>query len=111
MEQKTNELKESYLNELTHEQVKIRVKVTIKELDEPKEVTTRNGSKLTVQHCKVVDSKGNEGYLALWNDQIGLYKENNLVELINGYSKIYDGNVNISSGKTGIIRKLNQVIA
>ena len=89
-----------------HEQNKIRVIVNIIEMDEPQQVTTKFGNNLTVQHCKVKDEKDNIGYLALWQDQVGNYSIGDKIELINGFSKLFEGNVNISSGKTGVLRKI-----
>lgn len=54
--------------------------------------------------CISCGEEGILGYLDLWRDQVDKYDCGDVITLINGFARLYEGNPNLSSGFTGILK-------
>lgn len=92
------------LSELKDKQKNINIKVVIVKRD-PEQTAKKGDKVLRVVHCYVEDEQKNKGYLSLWNEDCDKYSEGDIIEVINGYCHLYDGNPNLSAGITGMLTK------
>lgn len=77
--------------------------VEITELEDTREFTKR-GRTLRVQNGKVKDDSGEMG-LALWNEEVDQFEEGDKVDITDGWVKEWQGDLQISSGRSGEIAK------
>jgi ssDNA-binding replication factor A large subunit len=105
------EIKWNTLNELKNNQSGVNIKVVIISKDPTKPYTSKQIDKKTnlpktgmVAHCKVQDNTG-EGYLTLWDKQTEQYEVGDIVTILDGFAKLYEGNVNLTSGFSGMMSK------
>lgn len=54
--------------------------------------------------CIKCGEEGILGYLDLWRDQVDKFSEGDTITLINGFGRLWEGHVNLSSGFTGILK-------
>lgn len=78
----------------------INIKTAVKRLGEKRTVTLKSGEPKDVCDHILADDSG-EIKLTLWGDDISKVKEGDIVEIINGYTKEFRGEISISSGKYG----------
>ncbi len=78
----------------------INLKATVRRLGEKRTVNMRSGGTTDVCDHILGDDTG-EIKLTLWGDEISQVKEGDTVEIINGYTKEFRGEIAISSGKYG----------
>ncbi len=78
----------------------IVVKVT--DISEPRD--TRVGP---VQDATIEDDSGS-ATLTLWTEDVGKYGIGDMVKVTNGWAKMYQGNLQVSSGKFGTLEKVEE---
>jgi len=78
----------------------LTIKGTVKEVSEPREVNTKFGTQTSVANAVLIDSSG-EVKLTLWGDQIPKVKVGDEIEIVNGISKEWMGEIQVSVGKRG----------
>ncbi len=67
---------------------------------EEREFANANGSG-KVCSCAAKDSDGNEVSVTLWNEQCSQIKEGNKIKISNGWTSEFQGQLQISTGKSG----------
>lgn len=78
----------------------INLKATVKRLGEKRTVTLKvGGQKDVCDH--ILGDDTDEIKLTLWGEDISKIKEGDTVEIINGYTKEFRGEISISAGKYG----------
>ena len=82
----------------------VQIKGKVKDIGEIREVNTRYGPN-KVASATLTDESG-EIKLTLWGDQINLIKVGDEVEVINGMSREWQGEIQLSVGKRGEIKVL-----
>ena len=80
----------------------VQIKGTVKDIGEIREVNTRYGPN-KVASATLEDETG-QVKLTLWGDQINLLKVGDTVEIINGMSREWQGEIQISVGRRGEIK-------
>ncbi len=83
-----------------HKNVTLTVEVV--DIEEPKEVKSKFGKKLTLNNVIVKDETG-EVKLVLWNDQINEVKVGERIILQDVYVKEFNGELQLTLGKSGKI--------
>ena len=81
----------------------LNIKGKIKDISEVREVSTRFGTQTTVASAILYDSTG-QVKLTLWGDQISKVKVGDEVEIVNGTSKEWQGEIQVSVGKRGQLK-------
>ncbi len=76
----------------------------ISDISPPREVVTKFGTN-SVANAKVTDETGNVT-LSLWGKQISLFKVGDRIEVKGGYTRSFRGEIQISVGKMGSLKKL-----
>jgi len=69
---------------------------------EPRNFANERGTG-RVANCAAKDEEGNEISLTLWNEQIDQINEGNKVKISNGWVSEFRGQLQLSTGKKGII--------
>lgn len=79
----------------------------IVEKKEPREIFKRFGG--TARVCDLVgeDEEGNKVQLTLWNDEIEKVELNDTIKITDGWVKEWNGQLQISTGRSGTIEKLS----
>jgi len=67
---------------------------------EAREFANANGSG-KVCSCAAKDTKGDEISVTLWNEQCSQIEEGNKIKISNGWTSEFQGQLQISTGKTG----------
>jgi replication factor A1 len=83
----------------------INVKVKIESISEPRNVNLRTGGQAKVADAQVSDDTGSIK-LSLWDDQINMINEGEMIIIENGYTHAFRGENNLNIGKYGKIVKL-----
>lgn len=81
----------------------LNIKGKVKDISEVREVNTKFGTQTTVATAVLYDSTG-EVKLTLWGDQISKVKVGDDVEIVNGISKEWQGEIQVSVGKRGELK-------
>ncbi len=81
--------------------VTVTAKVTQK--DEPREVVTKYGKRLSVANITLQDDSGSIA-MSLWGETINEVDVGDTVEVSNGYVSEFRGNPQLSTGKFGKIK-------
>jgi replication factor A1 len=81
----------------------LNVKGKITDIGEVREVNTRFGTQTTVATATLSDDSG-QVKLTLWGDQISKVKVGSEVEIVNGMSKEWQGEIQVSVGKRGELK-------
>ncbi|HHF55625.1 MAG TPA: hypothetical protein ENL42_01745 [Thermoplasmatales archaeon] len=78
----------------------------IVEKNEPREITKRFGG--TARVCDLVgqDEDGNTVKITLWNDEIDTVEINEVIKIKDGWVKEWNNQLQISTGRSGRIEKL-----
>jgi replication factor A1 len=82
----------------------VNVKVKIESISEPRTVNLRTGGQAKVADAQVSDETG-VIKLSLWDDQINMIEEGDMVLVENGYTHAYRGENNLNIGKYGKLQK------
>ena len=80
----------------------VTLSVEVVDIKEPREVKSKFGKRLILNTAIVKDETG-EVELVLWNDQINEIKVGDKVTLQDVYVKEFNGNVQLTLGKSGKI--------
>jgi replication factor A1 len=88
---------------LYDEMRKVEASGKITEIGETRTVTLRTGDTARVADCKLTDSSGTIA-LSLWNDQIDEVHVGSQVEVTNGYTNSFRGELRLNVGKYGQLK-------
>lgn len=98
-------ISEKKINELRPGMRGINVKVKVDSISEPRNVNLRTGGQAKVADAQVSDETG-VIKLSLWDDQINMIEEGDMILIENGYTHAFRGENNLNIGKYGKIVKL-----
>ena len=84
---------------------KVNIKGKVVEIGKIRDVRTRYGKDTRVANIVVEDESG-KLKLTLWGDQIEKVSVGNTVEVINGFAREWQGEVQVSVGKFGELKVL-----
>jgi len=98
-------LEEKKVSELRPGMRGVNVKVRIDSISEPRSVNLRTGGQAKVADAQVSDETG-VIKLSLWDDQISMIEEGDMVVIENGYTHAYRGENNLNIGKYGKLQKI-----
>ncbi|MEM3841328.1 MAG: OB-fold nucleic acid binding domain-containing protein [Candidatus Micrarchaeaceae archaeon] len=85
--------------------VTIQAKVISK--DDPREVVTKYGKRLSVANIKLQDDSGSI-QMSLWGNDINAVEIGDTIEISNGYVNEFRGTPQLSTGKYGKIRVIEK---
>jgi replication factor A1 len=77
----------------------------IESITEPRTVNLRAGGTAQVADATISDETGSIK-LSLWDDQINMVKQGDMVSIENGYTQEFRGENNLNIGRYGKIKKL-----
>ncbi len=77
----------------------------IVDISEPREVTTRYGSRVLVSTAKIKDDTGSVN-LTLWGKQIDEVKVGDKIKIVDGFVKEFNGEIQVTLGRKGKIMKI-----
>lgn len=83
----------------------IDISATITGFGESRSVNKKDGTTISVRDAKLKDNTG-EINLTLWGDDCTKFAENQIVQLKNGYSNTFKGEVSLTKGKYGSLEKV-----
>ena len=83
----------------------VDVEGEIVDISEPRKVITRYGSRVLVATAKLKDDTGSVD-LTLWGKQIDEVKVGDKIKIENGFVKEFNGEIQLTLGKTGKIVKI-----
>ena len=83
----------------------VNVEGEIVDISEPRKVITRYGSRVLVATAKLKDDTGSVD-LTLWGKQIDEVKVGDKIKVENGFVKEFNGNIQLTLGKSGKIVKV-----
>ena len=86
---------------------KVNIKVQVKRIGETREFE-RTGSKNRMATA-IVEDESEEIDMPLFNDELDIVKEGDLIEVINGYVSEFNGIKQLRAGKYGKIEIVNPV--
>ena len=81
------------------------IEAAVAKLEPIREITQRDGVKKKVRNGRLKDDTG-EISLVLWGDEVELVVEGDRVRIVEGWVKDYQGQPQISLGRTGRLEKL-----
>jgi replication factor A1 len=93
------------INELKPGDREVNVKANIDSISEPRTVNLRQGGTAQVADAMISDETGNIK-LSLWDDQIRIVKEGDMISIENGYTQTFRGENSLSIGRYGKLKKL-----
>jgi replication factor A1 len=93
------------INELKPGDREVNVKANIDSISEPRTVNLRQGGTAQVADAIISDETGNIK-LSLWDDQIRIVKEGDMISIENGYTQTFRGENSLSIGRYGKLKKL-----
>ena len=85
----------------------VDVEAVVAEKDEPREVVTKYGKKLSVANAILKDDTGSIA-ISLWGDTIGQINVGDKVKVTNGYVNEFRGTPQLSTGKFGKIEVIEK---
>jgi replication factor A1 len=91
------------ISELTAGQNDVALTVEVSSVEEPREVTTKFGTRVTLVNTKVKDDSG-EMKLTLWGKQADGIEAGKKVEIADGFVKDFRGELQLGIGKKGTIK-------
>lgn len=80
--------------------------LTVESKGEERTFLTRWGAEGRVCNAVGIDSTGDKVNITLWNDEIDQVKVNSKIKIINGYAKLWDGELQVSAGRYGRLEVL-----
>lgn len=81
------------------------IEATVVQLDPVREFTQRDGAKKKVRNGRLKDETGEIG-LVLWGHEVELVNEGDRIRIVAGWVKDYQGQPQISLGRSGRFEKL-----
>jgi replication factor A1 len=93
------------INELKPGDREVNVNANIESISDPRTVNLRQGGTAQVADAIISDETGNIK-LSLWDDQIRIVKEGDMVSIENGYTQTFRGENSLSIGRYGKLKKL-----
>jgi replication factor A1 len=81
----------------------VTVTAKVVQKDEPREVVTKYGKRLSVANITLEDDSGTIA-MSLWGDTIGEVNQGDTIEVSNGYVSEFRGTPQLSTGKFGKIK-------
>lgn len=93
------------VSELTPQSKNVNVLVKIVSIGEPKEIPSRFGGEPKRVAEAMAGDETATIILSLWQDQIGLVQENDVVQIENGYISLVRGHMRLNVGKHGKMTK------
>jgi len=81
----------------------VTVQGTVSQKDEPREVVTKYGKRLSVANITLQDESGSIA-MSLWGSDIDTVNLGDVIEITNGYVGEFRGTPQLSTGKFGKIR-------
>lgn len=81
------------------------IEATVTQLEEIREIETRDGTKKKVRNGRLKDATG-EIALVLWGSEVDLVESGDKVRISEGWVKDYQGRPQISLGRSGQLEKL-----
>ncbi len=81
----------------------VTVTAKVIQKDEPREVVTKYGKRLSVANIMLEDDSGTIA-MSLWGDTIGEVNQGDTIEVSNGYVSEFRGTPQLSTGKFGKIK-------
>jgi replication factor A1 len=85
----------------------VSIKATVAQKEEPREVVTKFGKRVSVASVVLKDESGTIS-MSLWGDDIGLINVGDVVEISNGYVGEFRGTPQLSTGKYGKIKVVSK---
>ncbi|EQD28507.1 SOSS complex subunit B1 [mine drainage metagenome] len=82
------------------------IEAEVVQLEEAREVPTRDGGKRKVRNGRLKDGTG-EIALVLWGSEVDLVQQGERVRITEGWVKDYQGRPQISLGRSGKLEKLS----
>jgi replication factor A1 len=83
----------------------VTVEGKIDRIEEPRTVNLRAGGTARVADATITDDSGSIK-LSLWDDQIEMVKEGDMVVIENGYTQAFRGENSLNIGRYGKLRKI-----
>jgi replication factor A1 len=93
------------INELKPGDREVNVNANIESISDPRTVNLRQGGTAQVADAIISDETGNIK-LSLWDDQIRIVKEGDMVSIENGYTQTFRGENSLSIGRYGKLKRL-----
>ena len=90
------------VNEVSKMRRQIDVDGTIQSISEPRTVNLKFGGTAQVADAVLTDDSG-EVKLTLWGDDINKVKQGSKVQIKNGYTKEFRGEISLNVGKYGTL--------
>jgi replication factor A1 len=94
----------TYISDLRPSRV-ATIEAEVVQLEEPREVPTREGGTTKVRNGRLRDGTG-EIALVLWGKEVDLVQQGDKVRITEGWVKDYQGRPQIGLGRTGKLEKL-----
>lgn len=84
---------------------KINLRAKITAIGEPRMVNMKAGGSIDVRDCTLTDDTG-KIKLTLWGDECTKFNVGDEIEIANGYTNFFKGEVSLSKGKFGSLTKI-----
>jgi replication factor A1 len=81
------------------------LEATVAQLEEIREVETRDGTTKKVRNARLKDGTGEIAFV-LWGSEVEMVQEGDRVRIVEGWVKDYQGRPQISLGRSGKLEKL-----
>lgn len=95
------------INELKAGATNINIQAKVQKKDEPREVVTKYGKRVSVANITLKDETGTI-QMSLWGDDISKVSKGDVIEITNGYVSEFRGSPQLSSGKFGKINVIEK---
>lgn len=95
------------INELKAGASNVTIKAKVAQKDEPREVVTKYGKRLSVANITLKDNTGTIA-MSLWGGDINTVNVGDEIEVSNGYVNEFRGTPQLSTGKFGKIKVLEK---
>jgi ssDNA-binding replication factor A large subunit len=92
------------ISELRAGMKSVYVKAKVLEISDAREVMSRYSYRMNRVATAVVQDESGKINLTLWNDQIGMFKMNDVIEVNNGYITEFRGTKQLNVGKYGTLQ-------
>ena len=79
----------------------INIEGTCTKLGEIRTVNKKTGGTIDLRECLLVDREGDEISLTLWGDDAIKITDGSRVQILNGYTNTFKGQVSLTKGKFG----------
>jgi len=96
-----------YVKDLKPGMSRVNIEVKVLKAFEPRTVRTSDGRRLRLAEFEVGDNTGTIT-LTLWEENIGLVKQGDIIRIRNGYVTSFRGEPRLSIGRYGKIEQLEE---